>query len=256
MQGPRVEWPLRACQGSDPLGHATPIWGDWEASVAAQLKDVRLGEARLLLMEACTVHLDLAGLKPLRRAKVYAFMLPSLVSQMFKPYDARVFLALRAAGWTYMRTLLPTIPVGIGFDVHYLLKSVAARWSLGMTPERTNFSFQRCGTWPIDISKVEDRRLRRGRGSTAASRMGNMDILVSRLKPEAAQRVPKAIASKREAGMAKVSGREQPKYARDERGRAEERKELISRDGQVQGPIITVQNERQLVRSHRKRFLG
>jgi len=56
--------------------------------------------------------------------------------------------------------------------------------------------------------------------------------------------------------MAKVSGREQPKYARDERGRAEERKELISRDGQVQGPIITVQNERQLVRSHRKRFLG
>jgi len=138
-------------------------------------------------MEACTVHLDLAGLKPLRRAKVYAFMLPSLVSQMFKPYDARVFLALRAAGWTYMRTLLPTIPVGIGFDVHYLQKSVAARWSLGMTPERTNFSFQRCGTWPIDISKVEDRRLRRGRGSTAASRMGNMDILVSRLKPEAAR---------------------------------------------------------------------
>eukprot|EP00168_Porphyra_purpurea_P004924 TRINITY_DN15954_c0_g1_i1.p1 TRINITY_DN15954_c0_g1~~TRINITY_DN15954_c0_g1_i1.p1 ORF type:complete len:186 (-),score=45.81 TRINITY_DN15954_c0_g1_i1:35-592(-) len=74
----------------DPPGFDAELWGDWAAFMVRQVGTVRPEENKILVLDGCRVHFNLDGLKALRAAKIWVFVLPSHLSFLMQLCDDRV----------------------------------------------------------------------------------------------------------------------------------------------------------------------
>lgn len=166
-------------------GFDVALWEVYAAFVARAMKDKCPTEWKVLLMDGCKVHASVVGLTLLKSAKVVVLMFPSHLSHILQALDSDPFMKVKVHARAELRSMLPTIPRNTRFNLSHLMRVIKAGAFRGLSSVNIVNGFKKTGTWPICPSEIDVGRLVLGKGARNSARKVDLELLATRLGPEA-----------------------------------------------------------------------
>lgn len=161
------------------------LWQVYAAFVVRVMKDKCPSEWKVLPMDGCKVHASVVGLTLLKSAKVVVLMFPSHLSHILQALDSNPFLKTKAHARVELRSMLPTIPRNTRFNLSHLMRVIKAGEFRGLSSVNIINGFKKAGTWPICPAEIDVGRLVLGKGARNSARKVDLELLATRLGPEA-----------------------------------------------------------------------
>ena len=181
------------------------LWDVYASFAARGLAGKCTGQWEVLLMDGCQVHASVIGLKMLKASKVVVLMFPSHLSHILQALDSDPFLKAKAYARAHSRGVLPTHPRNSRVNLVHLMGMIKTGAFQGLSSVNIVTGFKKTGTWPICPSEIDVGRLMFGKGSKNSVREVDLELLATRLGPEARRdmRQPAvAFGSVRASGLA------------------------------------------------------
>jgi len=161
------------------------LWDVYASFAARGLAGKCPGQWKVLLMDGCKVHASVIGLRMLKASKVVVLMFPTHLSHILQALDSDPFLKTKVYARAHIRGLLPTLPRNSRFNLVHLMGMIKAGAFQGLSSVNIVNGFKKTGTWPICPSEIDVGRLVLGKGSKNSVRKVDLELLATRLGPEA-----------------------------------------------------------------------
>jgi len=161
------------------------LWEVYAGFVARHMVGKCPGDWKVWLMDGCKLHASVVGLKVLHAVKVVVLMFPSHLSHILQALDKDPFLKTKAYARISLRAMLPTLPHNSKFNLANLMKVIKQGAFHGLSFVNVVNGFIKTGTWPICPSEINVGRLVLGKGARNGARTVDLELLATRLGPEA-----------------------------------------------------------------------
>jgi len=174
----------------DPPGMNKFMFTDWCLFAADPIfKDLRPGDANLLILEGCRVHLAFEALEALAWVRVEAFLVPANTTHITQQLDVALLKPYKADFREAMFELVRTWDLAIGarVDPWDIVSCIAKSEEKSFMPSQIKFAFQTTGVEPWDPSRPETKVL----VSDSDARGKNPNESLSRLAARLARVVSK-----------------------------------------------------------------
>jgi len=143
------------------------------------------GDWSVLLMDGCKVRVSVVDLKVLHAVKVVVLIFPSHHSHVLQALDKDPYMKTKAYARSSLRAMLPTLPRNSKFNLSNFMKVIKQGAFHGLSSVKIVNGFEKTGTWPIFPPEINVGRLVLGKGARNGARRVDLELLGTRLGPEA-----------------------------------------------------------------------
>jgi len=164
------------------------LFTDWCLFAADRIfKDLRPGDAKLLILDGCRVHLTFEALEALARVGVEVFLLPANTTHITQQLDVALFKPLKADFWEAMFELVRTWDLaknkGARVDPWDIVSCIAKAGEKSFIPSKITFAVETTGVEPWDPARIETKVLVSDSDARGKKPNESLSRLASRLAP-------------------------------------------------------------------------
>ena len=172
----------------DPPGMNKFLFTDWCLFAADRIfKDLRPGDAKLLILDGCRVHLAFEALEALARVGVEVFLLPANTTHITQQLDVALFKPFKADFREAMFELVRTWDLannkGARVDPWDIVSCIAKAEEKSFIPSKIKFAFETTGVEPWDPSRLETKVLVSDSDARGKKPNESLSRLAARLAP-------------------------------------------------------------------------